>query len=123
MSKKLREVTVQDIIDYNLDVGECYFDQNESVLSDRILLGFIIAKRPEISFKLLKHLNSNNMWGFGDIIEFFNEYNEYKETKYNGILYDVGYIEFTELFVQFVNLTEGSRLRVLESFDGGGSYD
>lgn len=42
--KKLRKITVKDIVHWNVDKGECFFDQNESIINQHVVLGFIIAK-------------------------------------------------------------------------------
>lgn len=102
---ELRLITVEDILDYNHRVGECYFDQNEGILYPYVMLGFIIAKRPNISIELLRSLHDTD-WGLLDLLHFFEDG---RQDPYKG------YLEFVELFVECINSTEAARERVIES--------
>lgn len=53
-----RDITFERIRDYHYSVGEDFVDQNESIGDARILLGFIIAKSPELTSGLIELANS-----------------------------------------------------------------
>ena len=120
--KKLRKIKVKDIVHWNVDKGECFFDQNESIINVNVVLGFIIAKRPDLSIELLRHVNSQKFgFGLNDFIAFFKcEYPEIVNVE--DVRYVEGYIKFTELFVQLINSTEEARKRVIKALDNKGEF-
>ena len=100
-----REITFERICDFHHDAGEDYLDicslDNQA---EKIFLGFLMAKRPDLSKEILSVANG----GGGECHYINSEFYELFEENPGNYSGDA----FYKLFAEFANLTGGLKKRI-----------
>jgi hypothetical protein len=95
-----RDVTFERISNFHHDAGEDYLDTcSLDKQAEKIFLGFLLAKHPELSKEILKVANG----GYIDC-EFYTLFEQEGDKQDSDTFYS--------LFAEFVNCTEGLKSRV-----------
>ena len=94
-----QDITFDRIDDYHGEVGEDFLDQHSSLSNRHMVLGFMLAKFPEIAEEILKEANSR--YGSANGL-------------YYSLPYDEGeaYEKFYTAYAEFCNLTVHTKRRV-----------
>ena len=99
-----REITFERIQDFHRDAGEDYLDIcSLDIQAEKIFLGFLLAKRPDLAKEILSVANGNGDYSYID-----SEFYELFEETPGNYLGDA----FYKLFAEFANLTGGLKKRI-----------
>lgn len=94
-----REITLERFSNFHIDVGEDFVDQFTSI-DEKVLGGFLMAKRPEISHKIVNVLNDK----YSEALTLEHLYSDELADDNNDLFY-------TDL-AEFINLTVHLKKRV-----------
>jgi hypothetical protein len=99
-----REITFERIQDFHMSAGEDYLDTcSLDSQAEKIFLGFLMAKRPDLSTEILSVANGSGEYRY--INSEFYELFEETHGVYSGDA-------FYKLFAEFANLTGGLKKRI-----------
>jgi hypothetical protein len=99
-----REITFERIQDFHMSAGEDYLDVcSLDSQAEKIFLGFLMAKRPDLSTEILSVAN-----GSGEYRYINSEFYELFEETHGDYSGDA----FYKLFAEFANLTGGLKKRI-----------